>query len=57
MNIPKTWITRLETERDKVGKVRDSLESTLEEMEEMKRNADDAYEAIEEAIECLSRLA
>lgn len=52
----KKWMVQLEKHRDRIGKERDALAETLDEMQALKENCDDAYDNITRAIDALSEL-
>lgn len=51
------WTKKLEAERTKVGKTRDGLRDTLDELEGLKESCDRAYDSLGEAIDALSEMA
>ena len=51
------WIKRLEKERDKVAKARDSLNEAVSEMEGLLDCCIEAHDSLNSAIDSLSELA
>jgi hypothetical protein len=51
------WVKKIESERAKVSKARDSLRDTLDELESLKGSCDEAIECLDSAIVALSEYA